>query len=338
MCLASKRAAIRAAGAPGRAPTIQVSGSERTADAVTAPGSSIGHSSARARAGRASTRTASRRRGARVTKLRTRGRGDRSATQRIGRSVASLNSRSGERVHDRLRRAARVLRDRHAPAGRLLEALGAGHPRLEADPLARARSRERARRRGADDRRPERAAPPARQARAHAGGGRAAADARPGAPARVPRVARVLIVPCGCRGRALARELRAAGHAVRGTTRDPARAPAIAAAGAEPYVGDPDRIATLMEALPGVTILCWLMGNVAAPELHGGRLRMMFEKLVDTPVRGGVYEGTPAGETLARTCADTWRIPLELLAPGEDPLPAVARLLGYTPPQIPKSR
>ena len=64
-------------------------------------------------------------------------------------------------------------------------------------------------------------------------------------------MARVLIVGCGCRGQALARDLRAAGHAVRGTTRDPARADAIAAAGAEPYVGDPDRVATLMEALGG---------------------------------------------------------------------------------------
>ena len=35
-------------------------------------------------------------------------------------------------------------------------------------------------------------------------------------------MARVLIVPCGCRGRALAARLAAAGHVVRGTTRDPA--------------------------------------------------------------------------------------------------------------------
>ena len=107
-------------------------------------------------------------------------------------------------------------------------------------------------------------------------------------------MARVLIVGCGCRGQALARELVAAGHAVRGTTRDPAKADAIRAAGAEPYVGDPDRIATLMEALTGVTILCWLMGSATGdPErvfaLHDGRLRMLWEKLVDTPVRGVVY-------------------------------------------------
>ena len=63
-------------------------------------------------------------------------------------------------------------------------------------------------------------------------------------------MARVLIVGCGCRGRALAEDLRAAGHAVRGTTRDPARAAAIAAAGAEPYVGDPDRIGSLRYAAP----------------------------------------------------------------------------------------
>jgi uncharacterized protein YbjT (DUF2867 family) len=140
-------------------------------------------------------------------------------------------------------------------------------------------------------------------------------------------VARVLIVPCGCRGRALAGELRAAGHAVRGTTRDAAHAYTIAEAGAEPYIGDPDRIATLMEALHGVTIVCWLMGSLDVPELHAGRLRMMFEKLVDTHVRGVVYEGTPDGEALARRCAETWQIPLAVLGPGDEPLAAVGRLL-----------
>jgi uncharacterized protein YbjT (DUF2867 family) len=142
-------------------------------------------------------------------------------------------------------------------------------------------------------------------------------------------VARVLIVACGCRGQALARELVAAGHAVRGTTRDEARTAAIAQAGAEPYVGDPDRIATLMGALAGVTIVCWLLGGVRDPELHGGRLRMLFEKLVDTPVRGVVYErALPAGEEIARDAADRWRIPVEIVEPGGDARAAVDRLLG----------
>jgi uncharacterized protein YbjT (DUF2867 family) len=139
-------------------------------------------------------------------------------------------------------------------------------------------------------------------------------------------VARVLIVGCGCRGQALARELVAAGHAVRGTTRDPARTEAIRAAGAEPYVGDPDRIGTLMAALSGVTIVCWLMGSAGGdPEtvfaLHDGRLRMLWEKLVDTPVRGVVYEAAGTvdeaalvrGEAVARVAHETWRIPLAYL-------------------------
>ena len=134
---------------------------------------------------------------------------------------------------------------------------------------------------------------------------------------------------CGCRGQALARELSAAGHAVRGTTRDPRRTAAIAAAGAEPYVGDPDRIATLMGALTGVTIVCWLLGTVAVPELHGGRLRMLFEKLVDTPVRGVVYEAAlEEGREIARDASDRWRIPIEILEPEGDAKAAVDRLLG----------
>jgi uncharacterized protein YbjT (DUF2867 family) len=141
-------------------------------------------------------------------------------------------------------------------------------------------------------------------------------------------VARVLIVGCGCRGRSLARALLADGHAVRGTTRDPAHAAAIAEAGAEPYVGDPDRIGTLMGALTGVTVICWLLGTVPAPDLHDGRLRMLFEKLVDTPVRGVVYErGSPAGEAIARDAAERWQIPVEVVAPGADAEPAVNRLM-----------
>lgn len=140
-------------------------------------------------------------------------------------------------------------------------------------------------------------------------------------------MARVLIVPCGCRGRELAAGLAAAGHTVRGTTRDPANAAAIAAAGAEPYVADPDVVGTLMGALTGVTVVCWLMGLVTVPELHGPRLRMLLGKLVDTPVRGVVYEGIE-GAPIARDAAERWRIPVEVLPPGGDARAAVDRLLG----------
>jgi uncharacterized protein YbjT (DUF2867 family) len=156
-------------------------------------------------------------------------------------------------------------------------------------------------------------------------------------------LARILIVGCRGRGEALARDLVAAGHAVRGTTRDPRGIPFIEAAGAEPYIGDPDRIATLMEALTGVTILAYLMGTADSDDLHDGRLRMLCEKLVDTPVRGLIYEvpGDAArGARGAAIVADAhrrWNIPVERL----DTPPAqcegwraaatgaVDRLLGY---------
>jgi nucleoside-diphosphate-sugar epimerase len=137
-------------------------------------------------------------------------------------------------------------------------------------------------------------------------------------------VARVLIVGCGCRGRSLARELSAAGHAVRGTTRDPERLAEIEAAGAEAVVADPDRLGTLMAQLRGVSVVCWLMGSArgaAAADLHGPRLRTLLERLVDTPVRGVVYEagGSVEPSVLARGAAAvgeasaTWSIPAEVV-------------------------
>lgn len=114
-------------------------------------------------------------------------------------------------------------------------------------------------------------------------------------------MARVLIVGCGGRGQLLARELRARGHAVRGTTRDEAGRAAIEATGAEVWIGDPDRIATISYALDGVTILCWLMGSATGPEekvaaLHGSRLRMLLERTIDTTVRGLLYEAAGSVE------------------------------------------
>ena len=126
-------------------------------------------------------------------------------------------------------------------------------------------------------------------------------------------MARVLIVGCGGRGRALAADLIAAGHAVRGTTRSEANSAAIAAVGAEAYVGDPDVVGTLMGALDGVTIAVWLLATAGNPDLHGGRLRMFCEKLVDTPVRGLVYE-SGGGEAVVRHAEETWNIPLALLS------------------------
>ena len=135
----------------------------------------------------------------------------------------------------------------------------------------------------------------------------------------------MLIIGCGGRGQALARDLVAAGHAVRGTTRSSASVEAIAAAGAEPYIGDPDRVGTLMEAIYGVTVVVWLLGSAVgerADELHAGRLRMLCEKLVDTHVRGLVYDGAgtlgddvlAGGAEIVRRAAATWSIPVQVVA------------------------
>jgi uncharacterized protein YbjT (DUF2867 family) len=133
-------------------------------------------------------------------------------------------------------------------------------------------------------------------------------------------MARVLIVGCGCRGRELARALVGDGHAVRGTTRDPGRVAAIESAGAEGRVADPNRLATLLPGLEGVSAICWLMGS-AAGEVHGTRLRSLVEKLVDTPVRGLVYEaGGSAGAArlnggaqIVRAAGETYRMPVRVV-------------------------
>lgn len=108
-------------------------------------------------------------------------------------------------------------------------------------------------------------------------------------------MARCLIVGCGCRGVELGRALRAAGHAVRGTTRDAARSAELEAAGIEPFVGDPDRVGTLAPAFAHVGVACVLLGSAAGSReqlaaLHGPRLEMLLERMLDTTVRAIVYE------------------------------------------------
>ncbi|HEY7933970.1 MAG TPA: hypothetical protein VID48_09105 [Solirubrobacteraceae bacterium] len=108
-------------------------------------------------------------------------------------------------------------------------------------------------------------------------------------------MARILIIGGGTRGLALTRGLCEDGHAVRVTTRTDARRAAIEAAGGECFVGTPDRLATLRPALEGVTIACWLLGRATGDEeqiraLHGSRLEFFLTQIIDSTVRGFVYE------------------------------------------------
>jgi hypothetical protein len=123
---------------------------------------------------------------------------------------------------------------------------------------------------------------------------------------------RALMVGGGCRGLRLARELVADGHAVRAVTRSEERRADIEAAGCECWIGDPDRIGTLRYALDNVTVLLWLLGTAAGPnvaDLHGSRLRMMLDKVTDTTVRGVLYEaaGTVDAQALQRGAAEVAR-------------------------------
>jgi uncharacterized protein YbjT (DUF2867 family) len=139
-------------------------------------------------------------------------------------------------------------------------------------------------------------------------------------------MARALIVGCGCHGRQLGGALAARGWLVRGTSRDQEGATAIEAAGIEAAVADPDRIGTVLEAIDGVSLIYWLFGEVAAPELHGPRLERLLAEIVDTPVRALVYELNeelePAAAAAAfgtlRSANERWRIPFEVVAAQRD--------------------
>jgi uncharacterized protein YbjT (DUF2867 family) len=130
-------------------------------------------------------------------------------------------------------------------------------------------------------------------------------------------VARALIVGCGCRGRQLGERLREDGWAVRGTSRREEGLVAIDAAGIEPALADPDRPGTILELVDDVAVLVLLLGNATGSDehlaaIHGPRLERLLEHLVETPVRGVLYEGTEAGAEVVGRASRTWRIPVAI--------------------------
>jgi len=145
---------------------------------------------------------------------------------------------------------------------------------------------------------------------------------------RCRAVARILIVGGGCRGRQLASAMAAEGHVLRITTRTEVGRAAIEAAGAECWIGTPDRLVTLRGALEGVAILCWLLGSAVGPSqqlraLHTTRLEFFLTQAIDTTVRGVIYEasgttGLPGslieGERIVRGLTERNAIPVAFLA------------------------
>jgi uncharacterized protein YbjT (DUF2867 family) len=136
-------------------------------------------------------------------------------------------------------------------------------------------------------------------------------------------MARALIVGCGCRGRELGAGLLDRGWTVRGTSRGRPGAAEIEAAGLEPAIADPARPATLLELIGDVVLVHWLLGSATGGEelladLHGPRLERFLERLVETPVRGFVYEAAGSvrapllaeGAEIVRAAGSAWHIPV----------------------------
>ena len=114
---------------------------------------------------------------------------------------------------------------------------------------------------------------------------------------------------------------------MRGTSRGERGLAAIEAAGIEPALADPDRPGTLLELVGDVAVVHWLLGSARGEPglleaIHGSRLERILERLVDTPVRGFVYEAAgsvPApllesGVAAVARAGETWRIPVAVVA------------------------
>ena len=114
---------------------------------------------------------------------------------------------------------------------------------------------------------------------------------------------------------------------MRGTSRHEEGLGPIRQAGLEAAIADPSLPGSILELVGDVAVVHWLLASASGPPdevaaLHGQKLERILERLVDTPVRGFVYEAAGSvegdalrggGEILARA-AQTWRIPVEAVA------------------------
>jgi len=107
---------------------------------------------------------------------------------------------------------------------------------------------------------------------------------------------------------------------VRGTSRHEEGLAAIESVGIEPALADPAQPGTVLDLIGDVTVIAWLLGSAEGePEelapVHGRGLERVLERMVETHVRGFVYEagGSVDPVLLARgrevvEAAATWEI------------------------------
>ena len=113
---------------------------------------------------------------------------------------------------------------------------------------------------------------------------------------------------------------------MRGTSRTEAGLNPIREAGIDAVLADPAMPGTILDLVGDVAVVTWLLGSAegggaALGEIHGPKLERVLERLVETPVRGFVYEGAgsiPAdvlatGRGAVERAAETWRIPVEIV-------------------------
>jgi hypothetical protein len=106
---------------------------------------------------------------------------------------------------------------------------------------------------------------------------------------------------------------------------------AIEATGIEAALAEPDRPGTLLDLVGDVAVAYYLLGSAQGDDellaaIHGPRLERLLEHLVDTPLRGFVYEGAgsvdpgllEAGAEIVRAAGRTWRIPVAIASPERD--------------------
>ncbi len=141
-------------------------------------------------------------------------------------------------------------------------------------------------------------------------------------------MARVLLTGTPERIAPVAERLVADGFAVRCAV--PGGAPVCD--GAESIDATPDLPGGIVMALQGVAVVAWLLGDESWSDrdLHGEKLETMLLRVVDTGVRGFIYEqphGFVGADSLAQSgvaqvahAHDTWHIPVATVNAADQPL------------------